>query len=641
MISRIHRSRFSILALIMLLTFLVTMFPLISPTSAATQVAATSEANLRSGPSTSYKIVGKVAKGEKLSVLGTSKGWYNISKSNGSKGWIAGWLVSQVKTTVPATTKTAAVTSTKVTVTGTTVNVRSGPGTNYAKVVVAKKGQQFQVIRLANGWYNISLGSGKTGWIISSLVQVVQATPSRSGTSITLEKVAVTGTTLNLRKGPGANYATIGQVKKGQQYYVIRRQTGWCNLLISSTKNGWVSDKYVKTIKTASGGTTTSAPASNTSTVPTNFAKKIIITGSVVNIRTGPATTYSVTSQVKRYDEFGFIQEKNGWYRVALSAAKTGWITKTLASLVPSSYSTGEVISVNTDVYSADQVSIIIKGSAPINFRKTVLTNPNRTVIDLIGFNPGKAAGSKTLAVNNMLQSYYLSQYTVLPRVARLTINQTKSCYFSTSLSGDKKTLTLTYRDGGILAGRKIVVDAGHGDFDPGAIGQTGLKEKNVNLDIATDLAEDLRALGADVTMTRSDDTFVGLYDRSGIANNLGADLFISVHSNSSTSSSANGTSTYYYAPASRTDLAAQAKQRLYLAQVVQTELVKAVGRKNLGVLTNQLAVLSTTKMPSILVETAFISNPTEEKLLGDPTTQGKFAQGICNGVVDYFDYYK
>lgn len=529
------------------------------PVSAANQVAANSALNLRSGPSTNYKILEKVSAGSKLTVITSSKGWYNVSTIKGVKGWVAGWLVAQVKAANTNTgsnsspSKPAAVTVAKtLVVTGTTVNVRSGPATTYTKVAIVKKGEQYQASKLQLDWYYIKLTNGKYGWLSKTFVQE-KTEPSRGGTT----------------------------------------------------------------------------------SIPTKFDKKVFITGSTVNIRTGPSTSSAITVQAVQYDEFGYIAEKDGWYNIALSPTKIGWVSKTLAKLTAYNESLYKVTEVTTDVYDDHKISFILTGNGAINYKKTVLTEPNRLVLELKGFDAAQEAGSYNIE-HGLLTGYSLIQASSAPSVAKLTLNLSSKCGYTIGLSPDKQTLTVVVSDG-LLSTKKIVLDAGHGDFDPGAIGGNGLKEKDVNLDIATRLAEYLRAFGADVTLTRSDDTFVTLTNRAKAANELGADIFISIHANSNTNNTVGGTSTYYYAPSTRPDLYAQAEERRKLAQAVQDEMVKAVGRRNIGILTNQLAVLSGTQMPSILVETAFVSNPEEEALLNDPVIRDKFAQAISQGILNYF----
>ena len=138
-------------------------------------------------------------------------------------------------------------------------------------------------------------------------------------------------------------------------------------------------------------------------------------------------------------------------------------------------------------------------------------------------------------------------------------------------------------------------------------------------LAIANRLKKQLEAVGAFVLMTRAGDTNLTLAGRAALANRNNADAFISIHANANYSASISGTSTYYYGGSG------QPAVRKKLAGLVQTEMVKSLGRINRGVLTANFAVLRETTVPSILVETAFISNPTR----GSTPDQRRFSGAL------------
>ena len=174
----------------------------------------------------------------------------------------------------------------------------------------------------------------------------------------------------------------------------------------------------------------------------------------------------------------------------------------------------------------------------------------------------------------------------------------------------------------------KIVVDAGHGGHDTGARGNRS-QEKNHTLDIAKRLANHLRARGATVLMTRDTDEFISLDGRTSFANQKKADLFVSVHINSSVKSTSTGTQTFYQTAISQN-----------LAREVQKELAKATGRPNRGITQARFYVIRKTWMPSILTESAFISNPSEEALLINSAYREKIARGIAQGMANYAAIY-
>jgi N-acetylmuramoyl-L-alanine amidase len=227
-------------------------------------------------------------------------------------------------------------------------------------------------------------------------------------------------------------------------------------------------------------------------------------------------------------------------------------------------------------------------------------------------------------------------------------------------------TLTRTL---GLKIGR-IVIDAGHGGHDTGTIGPTGLMEKDLCLDVALRLGRIIqqRLPGADVVYTRSDDTFIPLEERTAIANQARADLFISIHANSSQDHGARGVETYYLnlkGSADAMEVAARenasSQQGIHdledlvkqiartekideskeLAQDVQGSLTQRMQKaaktvKNRGVRKAPFVVLIGADMPSILTEISFLSNPADEVLLKKPEHRQRVAEGIYQGVASY-----
>jgi N-acetylmuramoyl-L-alanine amidase len=221
----------------------------------------------------------------------------------------------------------------------------------------------------------------------------------------------------------------------------------------------------------------------------------------------------------------------------------------------------------------------------------------------------------------------------------------------------------------GLKIGR-IVIDAGHGGHDTGTIGPTGLMEKDLCLDVALRLGKIIQQKlpGADIVFTRSDDTFIPLEDRTRIANEAKADLFLSIHANSSPDHGARGIETYYLnmkgsaeamAVAARENAVSQQgihdleevvkkiartekiDESRELAEDVQDSLSKRIQKttkpvKNRGVRKAPFVVLIGADMPSILTEISFLSNPADEQLLKKPEYRQRVAEGLYQGVSDY-----
>ena len=221
------------------------------------------------------------------------------------------------------------------------------------------------------------------------------------------------------------------------------------------------------------------------------------------------------------------------------------------------------------------------------------------------------------------------------------------------------------------LGARKIVIDAGHGGHDPGTLGRGGLQEKDLVLDVALRLQRLVREeLGAEVVMTRSTDVFVPLEERTAVANAQGADLFLSIHANSSRNPGVRGIETYFLnfaqdphaeavaarenaiSPATLKDLQNLVKaialnskidESRDFASSVQEALVQTIRGvapdvSDRGVRTAPFYVLIGANMPSILAEIAFVSNPQEERLLRTPEHRDRIARSLLEGVRAYLD---
>ncbi|MPQ33594.1 hypothetical protein E4V42_19470 [Clostridium estertheticum] len=178
----------------------------------------------------------------------------------------------------------------------------------------------------------------------------------------------------------------------------------------------------------------------------------------------------------------------------------------------------------------------------------------------------------------------------------------------------------------------KIVLDAGHGGDDSGAIGPTGVYESTVNLAITLKVGTILNKNGVDTVYTRttndipySDDETKNLQYRCDISNAAKPNYFVCIHANAFDIEAANGTETYYYGGS-----AAGEK----LAQAVQTEIIKATGKVDRGIKVPNYYVLNHTNAAAILIETLFITNPTEESLLASNSYQDLLAKAIATGIL-------
>lgn len=241
---------------------------------------------------------------------------------------------------------------------------------------------------------------------------------------------------------------------------------------------------------------------------------------------------------------------------------------------------------------------------------------------------------------------------------ARLKTQKPKTSASTPDTKGlDPESLT---REFGLIA-KTIVIDPGHGGEDPGAVGSGARHEKDVVLSMAKKLSEVLTARGYTVLMTRNTNRFIPLRERTTFATQHKADLFLSIHANGSENRQAHGIETYYL-DVNSTDKASEqiaarenansgysiqelesllkgliqgskSEDSKRLAEHVQQKLVQVTGAADRGVKHARFVVLIGAKVPSILIETGFVSNPTEGKKLATSAYQHKIAIAIADGV--------
>lgn len=304
-------------------------------------------------------------------------------------------------------------------------------------------------------------------------------------------------------------------------------------------------------------------------------------------------------------------------------------------------------------VTGAIKVRLVLDTSGPVQVDQFVTDKPNwRLVVTLRGANADKltvpATPDKTVVDKlSFVKSLKDTLHVILDLPMSLTEDQYKVFTlkadpkakrpFRVVIDIEKATPASDLKFSAGLKNKLVVLDPGHGGTDPGAIGLQGTREKHLNFVMATKVKAILEKAGAKVVMTRQTDVDVSSPDASDrdelkartlVANNRNADVFISIHHNSSASSDMNGTTTYYF------------RKTLFdvvLAQSIQNEMVKAGGLANQGVRTANFFVVKNTSMPAALLEIGFISNSQEEQLCNNAVFQQKMAQAIVTGIDQFF----
>jgi N-acetylmuramoyl-L-alanine amidase len=269
---------------------------------------------------------------------------------------------------------------------------------------------------------------------------------------------------------------------------------------------------------------------------------------------------------------------------------------------------------------------LTILASQPVAPVVRQFTYPDRLAVDLPGgvFLPRR----EDLEIgSNAVRNIVVAQLRVQPNLTRVLVYFHRKTSVTTTSTDGGRTLTIALNDIARTPKRSpaVVIDPGHGGPDSGAIGPTGVREADVTLEIGHMVQQALERQHVRVVLTRTTNTMVGLEERPDIARREGAIVFVSIHANASQSSSKRGTETYYGTPESAS-----------LASAIQSEVVQALGEPDRGVRAADFYVIVNSPMPAVLIETAFISNPGEERLLRNPVMQRRIADAIARAIVRY-----
>lgn len=332
--------------------------------------------------------------------------------------------------------------------------------------------------------------------------------------------------------------------------------------------------------------------------------------------------------------------------------------------------------SIRATILTATQAELVLELSHAASFSSFALSNPYRLILDVRAAYPKNSAPAIAKASLSSPSEFPLGHHA---RAQRADSNQTIARSFSEAALPSEPALSAQPTADGQrsmarvlgLRVRRIVIDAGHGGHDSGTLGAGGLEEKDVTLDVALRLGHLLhQRLGADVIYTRRTDKFVPLEERTAIANHAHADLFLSIHANSSSDPDVRGVETYFLNFTSSPDalqvaarenaisnrsvhelsdlvrkiaLSDKIDESREFAADVQQSLYDGItsgnpGIKNRGVKQAPFVVLIGANMPSILAEISFLTNPEDASELAHPAYRERLAESLYRGVAEYVD---
>lgn len=600
----------------------------------ATATVTTAVLNVRQGPGTQFPVVTTVKQGQQVPVLETGDGWAKVSV-----GQTVGWVSTKYAKIAQAATQVPSVRFAKqARVIVDQANIRTGTNTGYSVKGRAAKGSVLPVYASAGGWLQV-VYRNDLGWVDGSLLSVEDVGRVNPGVRYSISEGrwridfpiygTVTGSTVNLRAGAGTNYRIVARVQKGARLELRGTQGDWARVVYQG-QECFIARAYFKADRAEARSITFDMDGLTKRLTFENLGA-IAVSGTEDGL--GLLFRLPVRLPQAQLDinsgEFKSLVVDGDVVAITFSQ-RPSYSLDTIDGVTSVSFTTRLTAIAWKQAADRDSVTFVAAGSLPgdlLAVQPVALRLGATTEISSL---PGPIAGAVTKADGGV----------------RVDLNSQPAAAVLRHAPGQ---ITVELLKPG-LCGRTVVIDAGHGGSDPGALGLSGTKEKDINLAIALALRDKLKAAGAQVVMTREADVSLvppeeadaldyarqasisELARRAGLAASQRGDIFISIHNNSmGYKSDQSGTETYYYSGASN------APSALRLASLVQREVVAELGLRDRGVKDEQFYVIKYADAPAILLEGAFLSNPGDEQLLLDPAVRERIAGAIFRAISEYF----
>lgn len=576
--------------------------------------------NVRSGPGLEHSIVGTLNRGDSVTVIGGVPGWFEVRFSPGggplaagagTPGWIADWLMEVVAPVVnsgqagggsageePAESRPAPFERLGL-VNGDNVNVRGGPGLGYPVLKRVNRDHVVVVTQEKDGWYYGSLEDGSKGWFAGWLVEMVK-------------EGSIARTDVNVRSGPGLNETILTRVDKGDPVIILSQAQSWYQVRLADGRKGWIADWLVEVMDGVGGqgGGSSGAPAAGNGTGQAG--------GGVPGGNTG------LPGAGER-----LVVELAGIAPGALAAAAAPAGSDYISALRVAPLNTAGGSGTGGD----NSLRLTLDLSRSASYRISSVDNLQKEggsggqVGSGGGGAPADGGPAGTPAGGSEPSLGGLYETTIILGPA-LSAEEADSITRGIGTGGDPAGSPLPADLSGILSGRIIGVDAGHGGSDPGTSGPSKVKEKTLTLDLALRLARMLREAGARVIMTREADVSVSNPTRVNTVHAGGAEVFISIHLNGYTNPAINGTETLYR-PSAANDR---------LARLIQGEFLRELGLADRGLMVRpNLYILRESRIPVALAEVGYLTNPSDENRLLQAEFRERAALALLRAIVEFF----
>lgn len=581
-----------------LLFFCTVLFiGLATPPSAAKAVnqivtVGTDSLNIRKGPGLSYPIVAKAKKGEKYPSLSEKNDWIEVQLGNGVRGWVANWLVTK-ENTIGSNNSSEKLEKNKTAIISTDgLRIRKGPGTSFPVIGTVSKGEAYTVHSTNGNWVNLQTPFGN-GWVSNDFIQI--QTSSKAISAEGKLNGSITVNSLNVRSSPSLNSSIIGKLSLGENVKVLSQTSEWTEISFSGTK-AWISSQYIQMDMAASNSPDPEKQQSNS----TSSGKTVKVTATSLTVRDTASLSGKAIGSVQQNETYQMIEEANNWTKIEYEKGLFGWV----ASWYLDKSETAQPV-VNEQKVKDSSLTIIHDGS---NIRKSA--NTQSEVVH-------RANQGEIFDIISIQNDWY-----------EIRLANGTSGYIAGWIVSVNGSAPMIEKPGSELnlKNKKIVIDPGHGGRDNGTTGARGTLEKTLTLQTAQGLYEKLKSTGANVILTRNNDTYIPLSSRVYTSHYHNADAFISIHYDSMLDRSVHGMTTYYYHSYQKN-----------LAASVHSSITSKTNLKDRGYRFGDYYVLRENKRNAILVELGYLSNPTEEILVSSGQFQDSVTTGIYQGLARYF----
>ncbi|WP_160725080.1 N-acetylmuramoyl-L-alanine amidase [Bacillus sp. USDA818B3_A] len=345
-------------------------------------------------------------------------------------------------------------------------------------------------------------------------------------------------------------------------------------------------------------------------------SSEVTVTVPTLNVRESADMSSKVISRVHQGDTLEIIQKRNDWDQIKLANNQTGWVYD--AYITPAKTTVGTIDTYSLNVREHPSVSSKVVGYLKLGSKITIHAEQ-----------AGWANIVSSSGVSGWVNEKYISKDTSSSQLTQPAPTAKKKSGTTTELKTAKASdvpTALTPNSQKPLKGKTIVLDPGHGGKDRGTTSITGTPEKSLNLPTVEAVKQKLENAGAQVILTRTNDTFISLEQRANVSNQNHADAFISFHYNWSNNPSVSGITNFYYQKSSNP-----------LATAILNQVAKETKLTNLGTRFNNLDVLRNNKQPATLIELGFLSNQQDDSTVESSNYRNSVAQGIYLGLINFF----